>query len=579
MYEQYFHFHRRPFPAAPSLRLYVSLETMEEHRAKLTRCLARGEGVGLIVGPAGTGKTLLCRVVGADLRQSCELVMPAVGRVPSRRALFQAILFELRRPYQGLDDGELRLSLMDYLLSEERERPLLLIIDEADTLPLRLLDELRLLLNLARGEEPPLRLLLSGGTVLEEKLAAGRLQSLSQRIATRCYLDALSRAETFTYVREQVRHCGGVADEIFSEEALAAIYHASGGVPRLINQICDHALLLAFADEARQLSPQLIQEAWSDLQQLPMPWETSASTKTGQSQVVEFGAWNESGPTHDLASDLGEAACDVVPPDEHGIALPPGDEQGDAMPPLSEFAGDLDAEVETGDAEDAGGREGSQPRFHGPGPKVGGPSGAFPTGAIESEADSPADVAQSVASDPLRHLETAARAVEQLQHEFSPPSTKTEVELIFQDWGNPFEEEFQQVIRVTGEPIRKRGPAADRHPAASPTNQSPPANAPALEAMAANEMEIVIETGDRASQPSLRAIPIPQDDLPDDRSATSANEAGIAEVLIFDAHADSEDEPSGLQEPQHKSDRPVRGPKFRRLFSQLKRRTAESQAE
>ncbi len=556
MYEQFFHFRRRPFPAAPSLRHYVSLQTMEEHRAKLVRCLARGEGVGLIVGPTGTGKTLLCRAVGADLSARCEVVMPAVERVASRKALFQAVLFELRRPYQGMDDGELRLALMDYLLSEDREKPLALIIDEADTLSLRILDELRLLLNLGKGEEPPLRLLLSGGTLLEEKLAAAKLQPLSQRIAARCYLDALSRAESFTYVREQIRLCGGNADAMLSEETLAAVYHATGGVPRLINQICDHALLLAFADEVEQISPELVQEAWSDLQQLPMPWAPVPGPRSGPSQVVEFGTWEENpttdSPSEDLAQDLPTAAADWK-------GMPDDDRPFGEDSPAAEEAAACDEAAASSDGDR---------RFHGPGPMVNRPSGAFPVPSGEARCDEA--IPEPMEIRPLEHIQQAENALRQLQQEFRPPATKTEVELIFEDWGNPFEEEFQQVIPVTGGTVRETAPQAqgDRLSARAfpdePTGENP-ANRGSL--------EIVIASEDGATLPAVPATTLdedrPRDSMPQD--------TGAAEVLIFDPQPGTARNDPDVENSRQATGREVRTPKFRRLFSQLKQRVAEGQ--
>lgn len=585
MYEQFFHFRRRPFPAAPSLRHYVALRTMEDHRAKLVRCLARSEGVGLIVGPAGTGKTLLCRAVGADLAARCHVVMPAVGRIPSRKALFQAVLFELRRPFQGMDEGELRLALMDDLLSKDREKPLVLIIDEADTLSLRILDELRLLLNLGHSEEPPLRLLLSGGTLLEEKLAAAKLQPLSQRIAARCYLDALSRAETFTYVREQIRLCNADAEALLSEEALAAVYHATGGVPRLINQICDHALLLAYADEIDHITPEMVQEAWSDLQQLPMPWEPFGGQKSGSSQVVEFGTW-DNGPSGGLNADPDDSAQDHLRADDLQADSDGGRETLGEAPSGEEW-------LVPGDAE-AAPRQGD-PRFHGAERCVHGPSGAFPIPPAESlddpTAEQPTELtepAEPLAIRPLEHLNRAEQALRQLRQEFRPPATKTEVELIFEDWGNPFKEEFQQVIPVTGGPVRDiaaetlggsppAGPLRD--PATKRETKQKTEPQTQRESGEAGSLEIVVESEDDAAGPTLRAVPSSGEESPDfeaQEMGIEPGEPGIAEVLIFDPHAGT----AITEDAEHGRRREapaVRSPKFRRLFSRLQQRAAESQ--
>ena len=593
MYEQFFGFRRRPFPAAPSLRHYVALQTMEDHRAKLTRCLARSEGVGLIVGPTGTGKTLLCRAVGADLRARCDVVMPAVGRIPSRKALFQAVLFELRRPFQGMDEGELRLALMDDLLSREREKPLVLIIDEADTLSLRILDELRLLLNLGHGEEPPLQLLLSGGTLLEEKLAAAKLQPLSQRIAARCYLDALSRAETFTYVREQIRLCNGDADALLSEEALAAVYHATGGVPRLINQICDHALLLAYADEVNCITPEMVQEAWSDLQQLPMPWEPFGGQKSAPSQVVEFGTLDD-GLSGSSNADSDDPARDFRT-DDFRADSDGGRESLGESPSGEDWPAAEDAETAC--------REAGPKRFHGAARSVNGPSGAFPISPAESLGDpateqptDPTEPAEPLAIRPLEHLHQAEQALRQLRQEFRPPAAKTEVELIFEDWGNPFEEEFQQVIPVTSGPTRETAaetlggsplsePFHDRVTERETKRETKQKTEPETEretdgeTAEAGSLEIVVESEDEAAGPTVRAAPLSGEESPDlepGETGIEPGETGIAEVLIFDPHAGTaatEDAENGRRGEATA----FRSPKFRRLFSRLQQRAAESQ--
>ena len=99
--------------------------------------------------------------------------MLASGRLSTRRALFQAILYELGRPYRGMDEGELRLAVVDYLMAgDNNSRGLVLLVDEAHTLPLRLLEEIRLLTNLARSGQPLVRLVMAGGPALEERFAS-----------------------------------------------------------------------------------------------------------------------------------------------------------------------------------------------------------------------------------------------------------------------------------------------------------------------------------------------------------------------------------------------------------------------
>jgi len=180
--------------------------------------------------------------------------------------LLQNILFELKLPYRDIDEGELRLSLLDHLEPRSGGSDgLLLIVDEAHTLPLRLLEEIRLLTNIARDGHTRVRLVLTGSLALEERLASPKLESFHQRIVARCYLQPLTRQETMEYLQSHIRRCGGSVDSLFTSEAQSAVHTATDGIPRLINQLCDHALMLAALGGHRQLDAAGIEEAWADL--------------------------------------------------------------------------------------------------------------------------------------------------------------------------------------------------------------------------------------------------------------------------------------------------------------------------
>jgi type II secretory pathway predicted ATPase ExeA len=309
MYEAFFGLTERPFAAIPLAKRYFSGNAIELARQTLARCLERSEGTGLLTGPAGTGKSMLCQVLAAQFCGHVSVALLASGHLSSRRALLQAILYELGLPYRGMDESDLRLSLLDHLsprdpADEGANNGLLLIIDEAHTLPLRLLEELRLITNFVRQGQPRVRLLLSGSPQLEERFASPKLTAFNQRIAARCYLEALDRQQTSNYVRHQIEQVRGDADAIFNADALAAVFNATDGIPRLINQVCDHALLLAYSGGVHQLTSSAIEEAWSDLQQLPTPWTASqgALAAADSKGVVEFGNLDEgSGDEHPAA--------------------------------------------------------------------------------------------------------------------------------------------------------------------------------------------------------------------------------------------------------------------------------------
>lgn len=292
MYESFFGLQSRPFSAAPNPELYFAAGAIEHARQTLTRSIERAEGVSVLVGPAGTGKSLLMQVLARQFADSYRVAMLASARLCTRRALLQNILFELKLPYRDMEEGELRLSLIDHL-EPETSPGMLLLVDEAHTLPMRLLEEIRMITNLVRDGEPRVRLVLAGTRSLEERLAHPKLDSLNQRIAARCYLEALSTDETRQMVRHQLEAAGGHAHDVFQEEALTAIHQATDGVPRLINQVAEHSLILAGVGGVKPVHADGISEAWADLQQLPLPWNAANPKRDDTSSMIEFGSLEE----------------------------------------------------------------------------------------------------------------------------------------------------------------------------------------------------------------------------------------------------------------------------------------------
>src|ERR1035441_9929379 len=135
-----------------------------------------------------------------------------------------------------------------------------------------------------RDMQPAVRLVLAGSHVLEERFASPKLESFSQRISARCYLEAFQRNETQAYIQTRISTCGGRGNEIFPAETCQMVHKATDGVPRLINQVCDHVMLLAYTAGLRRIEPAHVEEAWADLQQLPPPWNAPAAP-TGDSVI------------------------------------------------------------------------------------------------------------------------------------------------------------------------------------------------------------------------------------------------------------------------------------------------------
>jgi type II secretory pathway predicted ATPase ExeA len=317
---------RRAFPSAPDPRRYYAASAIEEARQRIVRAVARYEGPALVVGATGMGKSMLLAVLAEQFEPRLSVVRLPGAQLCTRRALLQMILCELRLPYRHMDEGELRLSILEHLrgplasnpqlapasrhrpdaapdapsksAAAPRPRRMLVLVDEADALPTRLLEELRVLTNIAVQGTPLVSLVLAGGPILEERFADPELEKFSQRLACRSYLAPFTREETFQYVRSQVSAVGIKPEHWFDPDALAAIHAAAGGAPRLVNQLGDQLQWLIEETGCQPLDAALVQQAWSDLQQLPAPWNTDAhsslssppaSVGEADNGVLEFG--------------------------------------------------------------------------------------------------------------------------------------------------------------------------------------------------------------------------------------------------------------------------------------------------
>ena len=287
MYESWFGLSERPFSLAPQLDEYFPANGIESARTTLKRCVDRGVGPGVVIGGSGTGKTILCHALANEFRSKMPLVVVEATGITSWQAFLQWILFGMGREYKQMSDGELRLTLTDYLISSDTyQNGLVLIVDDAHGFPTEVWDEVVALSNLVREGNWCVHLVLAGKPQLEEILSVSRMESFNQKIAARYYLHPLSRKETVAYVQHHVEQAGGQLAELFTTEALEQLHETCSGIPRLINQICDHVFLLAAVGQVPRISATAIQEAWADLQQLPVPVQLA----TQSSAVIEFGS-------------------------------------------------------------------------------------------------------------------------------------------------------------------------------------------------------------------------------------------------------------------------------------------------
>lgn len=305
MYEAFFGLKRRPFAATPDPQCFLASESIQAALDEIVVCVEQGQGIAVVSAPAGTGKTLLCERLRSELGGRFVSVLLRHASFLTRRALLQTILCELHHSYRQQDEQELRLELSPAIRAlRPQSEALVLICDEAHQLSEDLLEELRILSDLAEHGRPLVRLVLVGQLGLEETLALSSLEALSQRIRADVCVETLTRAGSLDYVDYRLTWAGGRTDEIFTPDALELVGVAADGVPRCINQLCDHALLLAYVAEQRPVSAATIREALQDLRQLPLHWNESPHREPAHREAASF----ENGPEYEAVPRTHEAS-------------------------------------------------------------------------------------------------------------------------------------------------------------------------------------------------------------------------------------------------------------------------------
>lgn len=288
---------RRPFLATPDSRVYFPASAIERARRTTERCLRRGEGIALVVGATGVGKTMLSRVLAASFEEEDLVVVASPLRKNDVKSFLQQILFGLRQTFCGCDETELRLMTLDYLERSQRRR-FVLIVDDAQNLSFRVFDEIRVLVDQGPALAAQISVAFVGSNLLEERLNLPRFYPIQQRVAVRSYLDVFERSETNDYLDREMERFGASAR--FSPDAKNLIAELSEGSPRIVNQLSDRALVLAFPDfiDAENVEGEIdrvfVERAWANLQNLPeedgKKIERSAvDSNASASNVVEFG--------------------------------------------------------------------------------------------------------------------------------------------------------------------------------------------------------------------------------------------------------------------------------------------------
>jgi general secretion pathway protein A len=253
MYESFFGLNRAPFSLAPDPQFLWLSETHEEGLAALIYGITRRKGFLLLTGEVGTGKTTLLRAALDRIPADTEVALVLNTTELTPTDLLRLIASELHISVTGAAKVEYLIALNRYLLSRlESGANTVLIIDEAQNLDARVLEEVRLLSNLETDTEKLLQIVLTGQPELREKLDAPNLRQLRQRIAIEHHIQPLRREEVGPYLRHRIETAGGKYGDVLDPAAEAIFHEYSGGCPRLISLLADRSLLAAFS---RQLAP------------------------------------------------------------------------------------------------------------------------------------------------------------------------------------------------------------------------------------------------------------------------------------------------------------------------------------
>jgi len=266
MYAHFYQLNESPFNLTPDPKFHYVNESTREAMASLMHGIKSRKGFITLVAEAGTGKTTLLKRIVDEIEGETQIVFVFNPGV-SFDELLEFICTELGIETRACKRLHLLERLNQHLLEQlTAGRNVVVMIDEAQTLEDSVLEELRLLSNLETSKEKILQILLSGQPELDEKLRKPSLRQLRQRIGVRATLKPVQLSEMHAYVDTRLRSAGAERTDLFTPASLKKIWQASGGIPRVINVICDNAMMIAFADGQKRITPKTLSEAVRDLQ-------------------------------------------------------------------------------------------------------------------------------------------------------------------------------------------------------------------------------------------------------------------------------------------------------------------------
>jgi general secretion pathway protein A len=261
VYLAFYGLREKPFGATPDPRFLFPTESHREALAQLVYGVRERKGFIALTGEVGTGKTTLLHALLRRLDADTSVAFVFSSTLPFE-GLLEYALGEWGVPVAGRTQAD-RLAALNAFLVEQRRagRNTVLILDEAQNLEVPTLEQVRLLSNFESQTDKLLQILLVGQPELQAKLERPDLRQLKQRIGLRYRIVPLGRAEVGDYVRARLRIAGGRDPELFAPRAIERVAAYSGGIPRIVNTVCDHALLVGYAQQRRRIDAATVKEA------------------------------------------------------------------------------------------------------------------------------------------------------------------------------------------------------------------------------------------------------------------------------------------------------------------------------